>query len=563
MLQNISECKILTFLLSILAVSFRITSDSSDNVMYSSKENANGNSPELIVGVEPADPSSATFGDSNDSLPTTKHTFKIGTSDDAFVFRTTGDKNYGQDTDLKVDMDDGYKKSYLRFDLSNVRIDAVITAKLRLYATLSSASGGMFITVTDSAWNEGSLTYSNAPPADGIPLGMLDSVEAGKWYELDVTDAITESGPLTICILGNHKDKVMYSSKDGPHSPEIALTLEEFVPLTTRGGRVVDLIPTDDATITLQNPNLNLGTSKNLKTDTTGGMRDFLLRFDATDVPRGQVKSAILRLYSMNMEPAFGGTFIENRRSHWEEQTVTWNNAPDSDGRVMGSLMEVEYGSWYNMDVTSAVIGGSAVSIRVSSPHTNAAIYGSKESDHKPQLIIQYSPPDPVPEDFDLYIPTDDTSILMEKPDQNFGRIEQLKVDGHMGVYNSLLRFNLSSVEKGTVEHAILRLYAVDGSPSGGTFVSTRVSDWTQHQVTWRTAPAADGKILGTLGEVVPYQWYEIDLANIAKDLGGESLSIRIAPSHGFRCAYSSSRDRLGHLPQLLLKTDLYAGMGE
>ena len=531
--------------------------------MYSSKENANGNSPELIVGVEPADPSSATLDDSKDSLPTVKNTFKIGPSDDAFVFRTTDSMNYGKDVDLKVDMDEGYTKSYLRFDLSRVHIDAVSSAKLRLYATLSSPSGGMFITVTDSDWNEGTITYNNAPPADGIPLGMLDNVEAGKWYELDLTDTITKSEPLTICILGNHKDKVMYSSKDGPHSPEIVLTLEEFVPLTTRGGRVVDLIPTDDATITLQNPNLNLGTSKNLKTDTTGGMRDFLLRFDATDVPRGQVKSAILRLYSMNMEPAFGGTFIENRRSHWEEQTVTWNNAPDSDGRVMGSLMEVEYGSWYNMDVTSAVIGGSAVSIRVSSPHTNAAIYGSKESDHKPQLIIQYSPPDPVPEDFDLYIPTDDTSILMEKPDQNFGRIEQLKVDGHMGVYNSLLRFNLSSVEKGTVEHAILRLYAVDGSPSGGTFVSTRVSDWTQHQVTWRTAPAADGKILGTLGEVVPYQWYEIDLANIAKDLGGESLSIRIAPSHGFRCAYSSSRDRLGHLPQLLLKTDLYAGMGE
>jgi len=125
-----------------------------------------------------------------------------------------------------------------------------------------------------------------------------------------------------------------------------------------------------------------------------------------------------------------------------------------------------------------------------------------------------------------------------------------------------LLRCDRSSVKKGTVEQAILRLYAVDGSPSGGTFVSTQSTDWTQHQVTWATAPAADGEILETLGEVVPYQWYEIDLAKIAKELGGEYLSIRIAPSHGLRCAYSSSRDRLGHLPQLLIKVDLFLGTG-
>jgi hypothetical protein len=75
---------------------------------------------------------------------------------------------------------------------------------------------------------------------------------------------------------------------------------------------VIELIPTDDATIALQTPNLNFGKSDNLRTDTTAGMHNFLLRFDATNIPRGQVKSAILRLYSVNVEPAFGGFFVEN-----------------------------------------------------------------------------------------------------------------------------------------------------------------------------------------------------------------------------------------------------------
>ena len=207
------------------------------------------------------------------------------------------------------------------------------------------------------------------------------------------------------------------------------------------------------------------------------------------------------------------------------------------------------------------MIGGSAVSFRVTSPHFNSAIYGSKESNYKPQLIVQYSLPAPLPEDMNILTPTDDTSILMEKPNENFGRSEELRVDGFSGIYNSLLRFDLSSIEKGTVEQAILRLYAIDGSPSGGTVVRTHDTDWNQHKVTWNTAPAADAQVIETLGDVTAYEWYEIDLTAVTQELGGDALSIRIAPSHGLRCAYASSRDRLGHSPQLLIKIDLFAGM--
>ncbi len=542
-------------------VSLRITSDSTDNVMYSSKENPDGNFPELIVGVKQADPAAKTASSID---ATGMPALKIGPTDDAFVFFTTADDNFGQHQDLMVGIGNGVKKSYLRFDLTRVDKDIIRSAKLRLYATASSRSGGTFVTVTDSNWNEGTITYNNAPPADGIPLGMLNNIEAGQWYELDITEAIAESAPLTICILGNHEDKVMYSSKDGPHSPEMALVLDEFIPRSSQQSaqvQVTELAPTDDAMIELQDADMNFGTSDKLKADSNDGMRNFLLRFDTTHVPRGEVKSAILRVYAMNQEPVFGGTFVENRSVQWDELSVTWNNAPISDGRVLGSLMEVEYGSWYNIDVTPAVIGGSAVSFRVSSPHFNSAIYGSKESDYKPQLIVQYSVPAPLPEDMNMLAPTDDTSILMEKPDENFGRSEELKIDGFSGIFNSLLRFDLSSIEKGSVDQAILRLYAVDGSPSGGTFVKTHDSEWNQHKVTWSSAPAADGEVIETLGDVTPYQWYEIDLAAIAKDLGGEALSIRVTPSHGLRCAYASSRDRLGHSPQLLIKVDLFAGM--
>ena len=409
---------------------------------------------------------------------------------------------------------------------------------------------------TDTNWRENSITWNNAPPADGIVIGTLSNVVQGNWYELDITQAVTESAPLSICILGNHEDRVVYSSKDGPHSPEIALSLREVVPAE---GEVMELLPTDDATIVLQERNTNFGSKDSLEIDAKDGMRNFLLRFDASDIPQGEVKNAILRIYARNEIPSFGGTFVEVMNSKWTEQTVTWDNAPSADGKVLGSLMEIEAGSWYDLDVTPAVIGGAPLSFRVSSPHSSIGVYGSKESSHQPRLIVHYSTPEPLPEGFQVFNPTDDASILMDKGSGNFGLDGQLKVDGDSGVYNSLLRFDLASVEKGTVTRAILRLYAVDGSPSGGTFISTKETEWSQYTVTWNTAPAADGVVLTTLEEVTPYKWYEIDVTEITQ--GGEPISIRIAPSHGNRCAYSSKEDTYGHAPQLMVQADLFQGM--
>ena len=421
------------------------------------------------------------------------------------------------------------------------------------------------MTASDSNWDEGTLTYDDAPPADGTVLGTLRNVGEGEWHELDITRAVTESRPLTICILGGHADGVAYSSKDGPRSPEVVLTLQESVPLLSRGGRAAELLPTDDATIALRAPDSNFGTEPDLRTDASSdGMHGFLLRFDASGVPRGEVRGAVLRLYATNEEPAFGGTFVEATDAEWDERSVTWNNSPASDGKVLGSLMEVERGSWYDLDATPAVVGGEAVTLRVSSPHSRAAVYASRQSpDHGPRLIVQYRPPDPVPEDYDVYLPAGSWLAAMDRPQENFGWDDRLRVDGYGGVYNSLLRFDLSPVERGTVVRAVLRLYAVDGSPSGGTFVTTRETEWSQYVVSWDTAPSADGDIIATLGEVTPYRWYEIELPpEIVRGLGGEALSVRVAPSHGLRCAYSSSKDRLGHLPQLWIEADMFKGMG-
>merc|ERR1719291_1612483 len=529
-------------------------SDSPDNVMYSSKDNPNGNFPELIVEMEPRE---------IEARSVVMDTFKIGPTDDAFVVKTFSKRNYGDHVQLKVDLDNGFKKTYLRFDFSRVNIAAVRGVILRLYATDDSPSGGTFLTATDSHWDEEHITFENAPYPDGVFLGTLSDIKKDNWYEIEITKAVTRKGPLTICILGIHEDRVMYGSKESEHSPEVLLAMKKTVPNLSRGAQLKEIVASDDATVVLQDPDLNLGDDGTLRADARDGMSNFLLKFDAADVPRGQVKSAVLRIYALNEEPAFGGTFVESRNSGWDEGSVTWSNAPPSDGRVLGSLPEAERGSWLDLDVTNAVMGGSEVSFRVSSPHYLTAVYASRQSGHPPKLVVQYSPPDPVPEGFEVYEADGSASILMDAMAENFGRDETIRVDGHGGVYNSLLRFDLTPVERGTVEEATLRLYAVDGSPSGGTFITTSVSEWEQDDVTWSSAPRADGTVFGTLGPVVPYRWYDVDLSKIASDLGGEPLSVRITPSHGNRCAYSSNLDPKGNKPQLMIKANMFAGMDQ
>ena len=527
-------------------VAVRFVSDSTDNVMFNSKENPNRNAPELIVGVEPTKETLASF-----SNVVNKH--KIGPTDDATVIKGGPNKNFGRDPELKVDADPGEKKSYMRFDLSRVNVASIHKATLRLFAVRSAPFGGSFMKISNTDWSEDHITWNNAPAVDGALLGTIPEVVESRWYELDVTSVITESGPLSICIIGNHDKIAMYSSKDGLHSPEITLELNEGVP---QDGETMEMIPSDDATITLAKPYSNFGTSDKLLVDSKNGMNNFLLRFDASNVPQGQVKSAKLRLYARNSETAYGGTFVQTTNTEWDERTVTWSNAPLGDGVVLGSLSEVEAGTWYEVDVTNAVMGGGAVSFRVSSPHSSTAIYASRESGLKPRLVVKYKPKDPAPDGFDVYHPTDDASILRDKFGANFGFDSQLRVDGEAGVFNSLIRFDLTGVEKGSVTEASLRLYAVDGSRSGGTLITTKHTDWNQYTVNWSNAPSPDGVFLGTIGEVTPYNWYVVDLSKMKEALGGEALSIRITASSGNRVAYSSSEDPFGNVPELLIKAD-------
>jgi hypothetical protein len=97
--------------------------------------------------------------------------------------------------------------------VTGVNGQAVTSAKIRLYNVNGSVKGGDFYRVSDNTWQEGTVTWNNAPAADATPLATLGSVSANTWVEVDVTSLITgdgtyslraQSGPPALCTCFTH-----------------------------------------------------------------------------------------------------------------------------------------------------------------------------------------------------------------------------------------------------------------------------------------------------------------------------------------------------------------------
>jgi len=124
-------------------------------------------------------------------------TLTFNPTDDATIRADRPDRLIGLDPAIEVDASP-VKETLLRFDVEGLAGRDVATATLRLYVTNSSPDGGTIRTSTNSSWDESTVTWNNAPPADGPVVGDLGDVNSGGWAEVDVTAAVTGDGPLTL-----------------------------------------------------------------------------------------------------------------------------------------------------------------------------------------------------------------------------------------------------------------------------------------------------------------------------------------------------------------------------
>jgi PKD repeat protein len=126
--------------------------------------------------------------------------------------------NYGSTPDLRVR--GGTWQSFLRFDVAGLA-KPVVRATLRLYVDDPSDEGGA-VSVVSSAWSEGTITWSTAPPL-GATLANLGAVAQGAWVELDVTPAVTGNGSVAFGLGKTSTDSVYYASRESAHPPQLVV----------------------------------------------------------------------------------------------------------------------------------------------------------------------------------------------------------------------------------------------------------------------------------------------------------------------------------------------------
>jgi len=148
-------------------------------------------------------------------------------SDDATIKSDSPDENYGSKGKLEADHDPSVD-FLIKFDVSGINQQSVLSAKLRLYNVNSSEAGGNLYEITDNAWLEDSVTWNTAPAAEASSLASIGPVIDGNWYEIDVTSLITEDGTYSFRISTASKDGADYTSKDGAaeSAPQLIIRLK-------------------------------------------------------------------------------------------------------------------------------------------------------------------------------------------------------------------------------------------------------------------------------------------------------------------------------------------------
>lgn len=108
----------------------------------------------------------------------------------------------------------------------------------------------------------------------------------------------------------------------------------------------------------------------------------------------------------------------------------------------------------------------------------------------------------------------------------------------------------IMGVGTGAVAKATLRLWATNGSSSGGDFYLVTDNAWSESTVTWDNAPAGDGGPVGSLGAVAAGRWYELDVSAVVT--GDGPISFRAASTNPDGADYAS-REHAGNLPAQLV----------
>ncbi|MFB9054209.1 DNRLRE domain-containing protein [Formosa undariae] len=262
------------------------------------------------------------------------------------------------------------RSGFIKFDISNLSLADVGTAKLRLYC-YNTQSTDMEISVfnADEDWSENTLTWDNQPAAE-LQAIRSQKVTLDAYVEWQITKVVQDA-------IANGKTSVSLSLSDANgdnklarfYTKESSNTNKPQLYISSEIENYQALVAIDDAmVIGGTNADTNYGPDTDIQvkggSSNNSYVKKGLLKFDLNQIDPNEISSvgtARLKLYVVgtnNDTPDINVSVLAVENS-WDEATVTWstyptitNTSPLRTTKVLPSDLD----KYYEWDISSHVI---------------------------------------------------------------------------------------------------------------------------------------------------------------------------------------------------------------
>lgn len=171
------------------------------------------------------------------------NTLTIPVSEDSYVINTRPDSSFNTSSLIVSNVDaecsttancaSYTSHTYLKFKINKLPDNKKIeTVTLRLNVTNLSGDGGQIYLSKSNNWTGNSITWSNAPPIQGRPVGSIGPIL--KYGDKDISlppELLKSNSEFSLVIVSNDRNIVAYQSHEsGKNGPQLLVTLGDHKP---------------------------------------------------------------------------------------------------------------------------------------------------------------------------------------------------------------------------------------------------------------------------------------------------------------------------------------------
>ncbi|MCG8604915.1 tandem-95 repeat protein, partial [bacterium] len=227
-----------------------------------------------------------------------------------------------------------------------------------------------FNPLSGSAGTEVTITGSNLDNASAVQFGGTSALS----FNVDSGFQIRATVPV-----GARSGKIRVNNISGSGE-----SLANFI--IASGPSTLTFNATDDAYVRSKRENDNFGTGTVLRLrKTASNVQESYIKFNLTGLT-GIVDRARLRLFVADGGAQGGSIFVVS--DEWDEDSITFNNAPGIAGTLLTTLGGVSTGQTIELDVSSAINGNGTISFGLKNESDDAVEYASSDVSNGPQLIV-------------------------------------------------------------------------------------------------------------------------------------------------------------------------------